>query len=192
MRSWFVTLSLAASLAAAAQTRFPVPSPQHEPQVFGFNDFNVQSGCPVSLVAQQHGAPQTLWTIALEDQRDSQLVGKISHHQPVGYGVHVELATRTAIDNPIRSAELAVIYFTAGTRAIPVRAVPVKPPTGSKTFQVTATDAGTLQADLLLGQVSGIRRVYVVSLTYAESSTWLASSPLTCSVQPSPYLLVAR
>ena len=184
-----LTLLAATATLAQAQTQFPIttaattqPSPPH---IFTGMNGGI---CPVGMTAQQQASGQTLWTIALEDQRSSKNDAAM---RPGDAGVHVELTGFK--DKAIRQVKLTVYFLAPGTHAIPV----TESETGAtsdlqKTFELAAAEgsARKLAGDLLVGPAASITRVHVLSITYADGSTWQASSSANCTIEPNRVILV--
>lgn len=83
------------------------------------------------------------------------------------------------------------MYFIApGTRVLPVAEADALP-AQKKTFNL-ATDRASLKlmGDLLVGPAASITRVQLLSLTYADGTTWSARSDSPCSVEPDRFILV--
>ena len=172
-----VSLLFAGSLAAQSKTAVLQPSVTYD------------ASCPVGLSARQKADGQTLWTIALEDQR---FPAKAAAAQRDGMGVAVEL--RAVQYHSVLGATFEVSYLPPGTRAMLIdRAGLVNGmKMAKKTFSLTAGDGGTLKlaGDLLVGRAATIDRVHLVSLTYADGSQWLTKNPASCVVAPSRMVLV--
>jgi hypothetical protein len=142
--------------------------------------------CPVGFSAKPRASAQALWTISLEDAVRPQSPASM---RSINTGIHVELRARGTAS--IREVELTVDYVAPGTHALPVGDSGA-PATLKKTFNLAAEGGASLQlaGDLLVGPSAGIKRVHLVSLTYADGSTWQAEANRPCSVEPSHFLLV--
>ena len=96
MRPTLFALTLLAATAtsvlaqAPAQTQFPVPAaattPPSRPLII-FPGTN-SATCPLAMAAQQQSTGQTIWTVALEDERSPRTQTTI---RPSDAGVHVKL-----------------------------------------------------------------------------------------------------
>lgn len=168
---------------AQAQRQFPVPSAAtmrpSPPQIFtGTNG----GTCPIRMTAQRQDAGQTLWTIALEDEQGSTAM------RPGDAGVHVELNGFN--DKAIQQVKLAVYFLPPGTRALPV--AESQTDATRKTFDLAAPDgfASKLTGDLLVRHAATITRVRLLSITYANGSTWHPSSSASCNIEPNRFILV--
>lgn len=138
------------------------------------------TACPANMTVQQRGAPETVWTVASED---AATLPKNS----LGTGVHVELNSQAT---HLQQAELVVDYVIPGARVMPAGAAMS---TRTKTFHVVSSGGTslTLAGDLLVGTVSGVTRVHLLSLKYTDGTSWHAAPGHDCSVEPSLYVPVA-
>ena len=171
---------------AQAQRQFPVPSAAtmrpSPPQIFtGTNG----GTCPIRMTAQRQDAGQTLWTIALEDEQGPKAETAI---RPGDAGVHVELTGFR--EKAIQQVRLAVYFLPRGTRALPV--AESQTDATRKTFDLAAPDgfASKLTGDLLVRHAATITRVRLLSITYANGSTWHPSSSASCNIEPNRFILV--
>lgn len=141
--------------------------------------------CPVGMTAQQRASGQTVWTTALEDAANPRNLDSL---RPGNTGVHVELNAHGK--SSIHQAELAVYFMAPRTRVLPVVEADALP-AQKKTFNL-ATDRASLKlmGDLLVGPAASITRVQLLSLTYADGTTWSARSDSPCSVEPDRFILV--
>lgn len=174
---------------AQAQRQFPVPSAAtmrpSPPQIFtGTNG----GTCPIRMTAQRQDAGQTLWTIALEDEGGPKAETAM---RPGDAGVHVELTGSR--EKAIQQVKLAVYFLPRGSRAVPV----TESETGTtsdlkKTFDLAAPDgfASKLTGDLLVRHAATITHVRLLSITYANGSTWHPSSSASCNIEPNRFILV--
>lgn len=135
--------------------------------------------CPGSLTARHQGGPVVHWTLAREDQYRPD--AKASGHA----GLHVALASPKAV----RQIELAIDFVPPGARVSPVDLAELdNRREQSRTFDLSSSDdARTVDGDLLLGPVFKITRVRLLSVKYADGSSWQSRS---CSVVPSLYMPV--
>lgn len=194
MRPTLFALTLLAATAAPilaqapAQTQFPVPSAATtRPAHIVFTGTNAGT-CPIGMTAQRRDAGQTLWTVALEEERSPKTEAAM---RPGDAGVHVEL--NGFKDKAIRQVKLAVSFTAPGSRALPVTESETgAPPELKKLFDLVAADgsATRLVGDLLVRHAANITRVHLLSITYADGSTWQASSSTDCSIEPSRVILV--
>ena len=181
MRGTLIALSLLLTGSLAAQTS-PVTTALHASATY-------DSGCPVGMAARQKGAGQTLWTIALEDQRDAV---RAANAKRGGMGVAVELKAEK--EHGIREAVFEVSYLLPEARAMLIDrpGLPKGAELKKKTFSLSADDAGTLKlvGDLLVGRAAMIDRVHLVSLSYADGGQWHARNAGSCTIEPSRVVLV--
>jgi hypothetical protein len=145
----------------------------------------IQSSCPVGMFAQRRDSGQTLWITSFEDEHQPQ---KIDPLKPGNTGVHVFLSSHGKAT--ISQVEIAVYYVSPGARTLPV-AADGTPADLHKTFNLSAENGAALKlaGDLLLGPVAGITRVHLVSIDYADGTSWHATES-ACSVEPSRFILV--
>ena len=181
MRGTLIALSLLVTGNLAAQTS-PVTTTLHPSATY-------DPGCPVGMSARQKGAGQTLWTIALEDQRDAV---RAANAKRGGMGVAVELKAEK--EHGIREAVFEVSYLLPEARAMLIDrpGLPKGAELKKKTFSLSAGDAGTLKltGDLLVGRAAMIDRVHLVSLSYADGMQWQARNAGSCAIEPSRVVLV--
>ena len=146
----------------------------------------IQNSCPVGMFAQRRDSGQTLWITSFEDGHQSQ---KINPLKPGNTGVHVFLSSHDKAT--IRQVEIAVYYVAPGVRALPVAAHGT-PPDLSKTFSLSAENGASLKltGDLLVGPAAGITRIHLLSIDYADGTSWRPAGESACSVEPSRFLLV--
>jgi hypothetical protein len=90
----------------------------------------------------------------------------------------------------IANAEITAHGFSEKWRVMPVSAAT---PDFWKTMDVVLNVKGNSSAsrELSLGHFSTIRTIDVNSVTYADGSTWHASSPGACSVAPSLFMRIS-
>lgn len=148
------------------------------------------AGCPGMLTASQHATGgATVWTTALEDQKDNDT----ANAKPKGLGVHVEFQ---GVKTPVKTLELRVSYEPLG-----LKRVPVAPGTNGfvnrttereKNFNLDREAAMRLDADLLVGPAATITRVHLMSATFADGSVWRAPTQDACSVVPNRVVLVNK
>lgn len=144
------------------------------------------SACPGALRAQQQATGGgTVWTTALEDQKES------ADGKPGGLGVHVEFQ---GAKNAIKGLELRVSYEPLGLKRVPVapgtNGFAGSTPEREKNFNLDREAAMRVDADLLVGPAATITRVHLMSATFADGSVWQAPSQNACSVVPSRVVLV--
>jgi hypothetical protein len=146
------------------------------------------SGCPGQLQAwQQATGGATIWTTALEDQKNEDRADAKSS----GLGVHVAFQ---GAKTWIKTLELRVSYEPLG-----LKSMPVAPGTNGfvsstaereKTFNLDREAATRVDADLLVGPAATITRVNLMSATFTDGSIWHAPGKDTCSVVPNRVVLV--
>lgn len=135
-----------------------------------------QQNCPVSISANRlAGGSVVSATHATPD--------------PSAQGVRLILSPTGAT---IASAEIVVHALTLRTRAIPVGPDNTSDTT-QKTFNLQRINARTtFTSDVWMNQVSGIKYIELISLTYTDGTTWHATSDAPCRAEPSGIVLVAH
>ena len=179
MRHAIFALPLLAGFTAFAQTQ-SATLPLERPAV-------TQDSCPLSMSARHVSMGQTYWAIAKEDRSP----GTEAELRISPSGLHFEL--KVVSGAPIRKIELAVHYRLPSERPI---LVGQPDPAGKeliKTYTLTAAKGGELhlKGDLLVGQVAIITHLTVRSIEFADDTKWQPSAHGSCSVAPSPFVLVA-
>jgi len=184
MRPTILTLALLTTTTAIAQTTSTPPTAN--PQIIQLG--SPIGNCPVGLFAQRQSAGQTIWTISAED---AHIPSRERSARTANSGVNVVISAGNTT-SIIKQAELAVTYLPPGPRAVPVAtgSSPSERPR-KKNFTLTS-EAGTLKlsGNLLVGPVFNITHVSLLSLSYADGTTWHAPNPTACTVEPSGFMLV--
>jgi hypothetical protein len=183
MRLALFALPLLATLTA------PAPTPQRAAV-----QTRVTGNCPVGLMAQRRDDGKTVWVVSFEDEAKTNHATTL---KPGSAGVHVSLTASER--STIRKAEVAVYFVPPATRVLPVNQysqyaakAPKAPAEQKKTFHVSASDDNSQQltADLLVGPASGITHIHILSMDYADGTTWTAPNKNACTVEPNGLLLV--
>ncbi|MEI9981561.1 MAG: hypothetical protein WDN23_21730 [Edaphobacter sp.] len=132
-------------------------------------------GCPVGFFASRQAGLQV--TTASETKQASN-----------AQGLHLTLNHLAKPD--IQKIEVTVYATSLKPRSLPLDTRPED--TISKTFELTRqTGADSLQeADVWMHEVGSIRSVDLISITYADGTTWHATPKLTCEAIPSNFVLV--
>jgi hypothetical protein len=101
----------------------------------------------------------------------------------------INLEMTNLLPHDIVNAEIIARGFSQNWRVIFVSATPgaQETPDLAKTVEVALDVKGNSSAsrELSFARFSAIRTIEVNSVTYADGSTWHASSPAACSVAPS-------
>jgi hypothetical protein len=144
------------------------------------------SACPGQLQARQQAAGgATVWTTALEDQKDG------ADSKPNGLGVHVEFQ---GVKTAIKTLDLRVSYEPIGLKRMPVtpgtNGFAGSTPELEKNFNLDRDASMRVEGDLLVGPAATITRVHLMSATFADGSVWHAPTQNACSVVPSRVVLV--
>ena len=134
-------------------------------------------GCPVGLSAERRSDMMMLRT------GDSRL--KDSAH-----GLRITFNHREGPQ--IESAEITVYGMTSKLRALP--AATSSSDEVSKTFQLQRTKGseGLQEASIWMHKVGSLTRVELVSITYADGTTWNESKSSRCQAVPSALMLISN
>jgi hypothetical protein len=133
------------------------------------------SGCPVSLSAERRSDMMMLRT------GDSRLKNSAQ-------GLRITFNHR---DEPqIESAEITVYGLTSKLRVLP--ASTSSSDEVSKTFELRRTKGseGLQEASVWMHKVGSLTRVELISITYADGTTWRKSQSSQCQAVPSALLLI--
>jgi hypothetical protein len=187
MRHRLFSLPLLIATTAFAQNQttpakqFPIPNTSVH-RTIPFN------ACPVGMAAQRSNTGQLLtWTVSLED---SPQAPKALAARTASAALHVQLNAHDHTTS-LRQVELAVYYVAPGSRLLPIETT-APPADLKKTFDLAADGGASLQltANLLIGPASNITRVHLLSITYADGTSWTAASDTICSIEPNRFLRV--
>ena len=169
-------LASAVALGQSSSTAAPAKSFVNTPaSVTTFTVDPASSGCPVGFVASRQSNPQ------LETASDA------TKHGP-GQGLHLILNRRSHPD--IQSIEVTVYATSLKPRTLLLNGS--SPDTISKTFTLER-EKGTAsldEADVWMHQVGSVRWADLISITYADGTTWHPIANLKCRAVPSNFLLV--
>jgi len=132
------------------------------------------TGCPVGFFASRKAIGQAM------SAGDAKQAGP-------GQGFHLMLdhLTGPAID----SIEITVYGVSSKARVLPAGPLPEDI---SKTFELRrSADSNTLtEADVWMHNVGSLSRVDLISIHYADGTTWHTTENLKCRAVPSNFLLV--
>jgi hypothetical protein len=134
------------------------------------------SDCPVGFLASRKATGQIM------SANDAKQAGPAQ-------GLHLTLNHLTA--PAIESVEVTVYGVSSKARVLPAGSAPEDV---SKTFELTRTpDSHSLSdADVWMHNVGSLSRVDLISIHYADGTTWHATQNLKCRAVPSNFLLVGR
>ena len=144
-----------------------------------------RTNCPVGLQVQ-HGPG-----LPMSRNAGPTINGKPLNGQPQktdqSQGIHLTLINLSP--QSIVSAQVVVHGFSDKSRYIPLSGAD---PDLARTVEVALDVKGNGQAgrNLSLSHFTAITAVDVNAITYADGSTWRASSPGACSVSPDLFMLV--
>jgi hypothetical protein len=133
-------------------------------------------GCPVGLSAERRSDTMMLRT---DDTRR----GEPAH------GLRITFNHRGGPQ--IESAEITVYGMTSKLRALP--AATSSSDEISKTFQLQRTQGseGLQEASIWMHKVGSLTRVELISITYADGTTWSESKSSQCRAVPSAVMLIS-
>jgi hypothetical protein len=136
------------------------------------------SGCPIGFTANRQATGQIM------SASDARQAGPAQ-------GLHLMLNHLTA--PAIESIEITVYGYGISSKA---RALPAHEPSPdvSKTFELrrSAGSNSLSDADVWVHNVGSLSSVELISITYADGTTWHATENLKCRAIPSNFLLVGR
>jgi hypothetical protein len=132
------------------------------------------SGCPVGFSASRKATGQIM------SAGDARQAGPAQ-------GLHLTLNRLTA--PAIESIEITVYGVSSKARVLPAK---VPSEDVSRTFELRrSTGSNSLSdADIWMHDVGSLSRVDLISVRYADGTTWHATENLKCRVVPSNFLLV--
>jgi hypothetical protein len=132
------------------------------------------SGCPVGFFASRRATGQIM------SAGDAKQAGP-------GQGLHLSLNRQT--EPAIESIEITVYGVSSKARVLPAGPTPEDV---SKTFELRReTGSKSLSdADIWMHNVGSLSRVDLISIHYADGTTWQATKNLKCRAIPSNFLLV--
>ena len=104
----------------------------------------------------------------------------------------INLKMTNLLPHDIVNAEITARGFSHNSRLVLVSPGAQETPDLAKTVDVALDVKGNSSAshELSFAHFSAIRTIEVNSVTYADGSTWRASSPGACSVAPSLFMLI--
>ena len=145
----------------------------------GFADYGglpSNSGCPVGFFASRQATGQIM------SAGDAKQAGPAQ-------GLHLILNHLT--QPAIESIEITVYGVSSKARVLPAGPTPEDV---SKTFELrrSAGSDSLSDADVWMHNVGSLSRVDLISITYADGTTWHATGNLKCRAIPSNFLLVGR
>jgi hypothetical protein len=135
------------------------------------------SGCPVDFYASRLATGQIM------SAKDANQTGPVQ-------GLHLTLSHLTRTPADIESIEVTVYGTSPRARVLPL--AQQASDTVSKTFELRRTGDSTslTDADVWMHQVGSLTSVDLISIAYANGTTWHPTANLKCRAVPSNYLLV--
>jgi hypothetical protein len=132
------------------------------------------SGCPIGFFASRQGTGHAM------------TAGDAGQAGPA-QGLHLMLNHLT--EPAIESIEITVYGVSPKARVLPAN---VPPDDVSKTFELTRKPGSNSlsDADVWMHNVGALSRVDLISIHYADGTTWHATEILKCRAVPSNFLLV--
>ena len=144
-------------------------------QVLGnYRGFPSNSGCPVGFFASRQATGQIM------SAGDAKQAGPAQ-------GLHLTLNHLT--EPAIESIEITVYGVSSKARVLPAGPTPEDV---SKTFELrrSAGSNSLSDADVWMHNVGSLSRVDLISITYADGTSWHATENFKCRAVPSNFLLV--
>lgn len=134
------------------------------------------TGCPIGFSASRRATGQIM------SAGDARQAGP-------GQGLHLMLNHTTA--PAIDSIEVTVYGVSSKARILPAGPLPEDV---SKTFELRrSADSNTLTAaDVWMHNVGSLSRVDLISIHYADGTTWHTTENLKCRAVPSNFLLIDK
>jgi hypothetical protein len=174
------TLALAQTLAQPPGKSSPAntstPEKTSESVIF-YQDRPNDFGCPVGFNARRQGTSQIMSASDAKQSGPAQ-------------GLHLMLNHLNA--PAIQSVEVTV--YGVSPKAMVLPATSQSNDTISKTFELQrqAGSNSLSDADVWMHNVGSLSRVDLISITYADGSTWHATDSLKCRAVPSNFVLVGH
>ncbi len=164
--SLLIILAGASAFAQVSPTTFTLQSPD-------------SAGCPVGFFASRQATGQIM------SAKDAKQAGPVQ-------GLHLTLSHLTRTPADIQSIEVTVYGTSPRARVLPL--AQQTSDTISKTFELhrTGDNPSLTDADVWMHQVGSLTSVDLISVTYADGTTWHAAANLKCRAVPSNYLLVGN
>jgi hypothetical protein len=184
MRRLTVSLLLTSAFAFAQTSTNPpdvskdLPTPKFTVgQVLGnYRGLPFTSGCPVGFFASRQATGQIM------SAGDAKQAGPAQ-------GLHLTLNNPT--EPAIESIEITVYGVSSKARVLPAGPTPEDV---SKTFELrrSAGSNSLSDADVWMHNVGSLSSVDLISITYADGTTWHATENFKCRAIPSNFLLIGR
>jgi hypothetical protein len=178
MRRVYVSLLFLTGALAFAQTsskNSPTPDRTANPVVQYTNRAD-NTACPIGFSASRRAAGQIM------SAADARQAGP-------GQGLHLTL---NHLDAPhIDSIEITVYGVSSKASVIPAGPPPEDV---SKTFELRR-DAGAItlsDADVWMRDVGTLNRVDLISIHYADGTTWHTAENMKCRIVPSSFVLIEK
>ena len=169
------TFAQTSSNPSLALKNSPTPATAADPVVH-YTIRPDNTGCPIGFSASRRAAGQIM------SAADAKQAGP-------GQGLHLTLNHLTA--PAIDSIEITVYGVSSKGRVLPAGPLPEDI---SKTFELRrSADSSTLtDADVWMHNAGFLSRVDLISIHYADGTTWHTAENLRCQAVPSNFLLVDK
>jgi hypothetical protein len=154
----------------------PVPKFTIGQRFANYRGLPANSECPVGFFASRQATGQIM------SAGDAKQAGPAQ-------GLHLMLNHLT--EPAIESIEITVYGVSSKARVLPAGPTPEDV---SKTFELRRSAGSTSlsDADVWMHNVGSLSSVDLISITYADGTTWHATENLKCRAIPSNFLLVGR
>jgi hypothetical protein len=136
-------------------------------------------GCPVGFNASRQANGQIM------SAKDA------NQNSPV-QGLHLTLGHRGYTPRDIQSIEVTVYGTSPRARVLPLAQQASDTVSKTFAFQRTSGDATLTDADVWMNQVGSLTAVDLISVSYADGTTWHPAANQKCRAIPSNFLLVTK
>jgi len=198
MRTAAALFSAALVLSAAASAQAPVQAPQDGipvtvTRIGPDGQRNTTTvvvkpvdACPVSMQARQRGLTQMVRTKRTSPQDQPEAMPRPAQH------IHLILKG-FAKDKLVASATVTARGLSARSRMQNLNLTGDQPSDIRRTLQVTFTpdQDGSVSADIDLPAFTAVKSLQLLSITYADGSSWTLEKSNACLVQPDSLMLIA-
>ena len=137
------------------------------------------SGCPVGFFASRQATGQIM------SAKDAKQNGPVQ-------GLHLTLSHHNYIPRDIQSIEVTVYGTSLKARVLPLAQQTSDTISRTFAFHRTSGDASLTKADVWMNQVGSLTAVDLISVTYADGTTWHPAANEKCRAVPSNFLLVTK
>jgi hypothetical protein len=137
------------------------------------------SGCPVAFYASRQATGQIM------SAKDAKQNGPVQ-------GLHLTLSHLSTTPSNIQSIEVTVYGTSPKARVLPLAQQASDNVSRTFAFHRTSGDPSLTDADVWMHQAGSLTAVDLISVTYADGTTWHSTPDLQCRVTPSNFVLVTK